>query len=386
MGEPFLSWVEDILALPLGPRVCERENTSIDAHLFACAETGRVSLVARFRTLKPETFADEKLNECLIEARFLFVGLWCFCDDMGRRQYFPKRIKMEVFPGDDKITPKLVDSWMHDLDRAGVIRIYSVNGQTFFWLPHFLRHQRVDKPSHSDIPPHPDDPDPDCQCFSCRVDREEINSGHHNRSRLPKPRSVPDFTRRTFDDHSGTLGMVPERSHYEGGREVVRTNQDQNQNQHQGQNQPQPLEHTLPLSSQENRRTPKIVVDEIAMRMLQLLELKPNSLMLQTLTKSIAVKARSKGCTYEASAQQIAARAAFVAAENPPEDWVQWFEDVRYEYVPQGDDRLRDRHIEARPVCGGSRCSEGWEIVKVNNVPVLRRCPDCAQLWQDGGV
>ena len=83
---------------------------------------------------------------------------------------------------------------------------------------------------------------------------------------------------------------------------------------------------------------------------------------------------------------QIAARAAFVAAESPPENWIEWFADVRYEYVPHGDKRLDDRRIEARPVCGSGRCSEGWETVKVGASSVLRRCPDCAQLWGDLGV
>ena len=88
----------------------------------------------------------------------------------------------------------------------------------------------------------------------------------------------------------------------------------------------------------------------------------------------------------ESAARQIAARAAFVAAESPPENWIEWFADVRYEYVPEGDERLKDRRIEARPVCGGSRCEDGWERVQVKGSAVLRRCTDCAKLWADLGV
>ena len=120
--------------------------------------------------------------------------------------------------------------------------------------------------------------------------------------------------------------------------------------------------------------------------MLTLLELRPNQLIFETLTKSITVKARTRGCTLEAAGQNILARAALVAAENPPDNWLEWFEDVRYDYVPQGDERLNDRRLEARPVCGGERCTDGWEVVRVGDASVLRRCPDCAQLWRDLGV
>lgn len=396
MSGLFLSWVEDLLASLLGPRVCEREDTSIDAHFFACAEMERVSLVARFRTLKPETFSDEKLTEVSRDCRLLFIGLWCFVDDMGRKAYEPKRIQLEIFPADHDLTPKQVDKWARELARVELIRFYKSGHAEYLWIPHFLRHQRIDRPSHSIIPPHPADPEPDCCCANCRLaagdsslirhDNELYEPHNYSRKQKPNSRNVPDFTRRALGESSTTRGGLGEPSGRSGMELNQNQDQHQNQNQPQEQNQTQPIDHLAPFSSQENRRTPKIVLDEIAMRMLQLLELKPNSLMLQTLTKSITLKARSKGCSYEASAQQIAARAAFVAAENPPDNWVQWFEDVGYEYVPQGDDRLRDRHIEARPICGGSRCSEGWEIVKVNNVPILRRCPDCAQLWQDSGV
>ena len=119
--------------------------------------------------------------------------------------------------------------------------------------------------------------------------------------------------------------------------------------------------------------------------MLQLLEIKINSQLMQVVTRSIQIKAHSKQCSIEAAAQQIAARAAFVAAESPPEDWTLWFADVGYEYVPEGDPRLKDTQIEARAVCGGKGCTEGWEIVKVGGLPVLRRCAQCEQLWRDQG-
>jgi hypothetical protein len=101
--------------------------------------------------------------------------------------------------------------------------------------------------------------------------------------------------------------------------------------------------------------------------------------------KTIEVRARSKKTSEEAAAQEIASRGAWVLAEGAPEDWALWIADARYEYVPEGDSRLKDVSIEARPVCGGKRCSEGWETVTVGEVKVSRRCPDCARIWAEAG-
>lgn len=117
------------------------------------------------------------------------------------------------------------------------------------------------------------------------------------------------------------------------------------------------------------------------MRMLKLLKLEANPTILMELTDSIRIKARSKACSLELAGQQIMARAAFVATESPPEDWLLWFRDVRYTYVPEGDSRLKERRVEARPTCGGTHCEEGYEVVQVNGVDRLRRCPECAKLW-----
>ena len=87
------------------------------------------------------------------------------------------------------------------------------------------------------------------------------------------------------------------------------------------------------------------------MLMLSLLRIPSSLFLFETVTKSITVKARSKNSSVEAAAQQILGRAALVATESPPENWIEWFADVRYEYVPQGDRRLQDRRIEARPTC-----------------------------------
>ncbi|MCS5946284.1 hypothetical protein LNP25_19480 [Klebsiella variicola subsp. variicola] len=53
--------------------------------------------MARIRTVKPEFWTDEKVVECSIPARLLFIGLFNFANDMGCLERSPKRLKMQIF-------------------------------------------------------------------------------------------------------------------------------------------------------------------------------------------------------------------------------------------------------------------------------------------------
>lgn len=334
--------------------------------------------MARYRTVKPELFTDEKLAEVSIEARFLFVGLWCFCDDKGRKQYHPRRIRLEIFPCDD-FSPRQVDGWIKELAEVGVIRLYSVEDVNYLWIPQFTFHQRIDRPSHVENPPHPRDPEPDCQCRGCKFKRgEDITIHVHRNGKRLKVflQERPDSTTRGINgDESGTTPSSSSSSSntYTHSSEKIDT---YIQGKKEKSDSP-----TLAETNAENRRAESAALDKITSAILALLELEPNSVIISTLTESIRLRARYKSCSVEAAAQQISARAAFLNAGSAPEDWCLWFADSRYDYVPQGDDRLKGRNVSARPTCGGALCTDGWEIVNVQGEPRLRRCPDCAKLW-----
>jgi hypothetical protein len=112
--------------------------------------------MARIRSIKPEFWTDEKLAECSLGARLLFIGTWNFADDEGRMEYSPKRLKMQVFPGDNiEVTP-LVE----ELRGHGLVIVYSTGNRDFLAIPNFRKHQRVDRPRASTIPTptQPDSP------------------------------------------------------------------------------------------------------------------------------------------------------------------------------------------------------------------------------------
>ncbi len=120
--------------------------------------------MARIRSIKPEFWTSEQVVECSTNARLLFVGTWSFADDTGRHPYSARRLKMCVFPGDQDITIEMIEGYLCELIRAGLIVPYVVAGKQFFYVTGW-EHQKIDKPQPSKYPsPTEADGDPDCGC------------------------------------------------------------------------------------------------------------------------------------------------------------------------------------------------------------------------------
>jgi hypothetical protein len=81
----------------------------------------------RIRTIKPETWHDEKIGTLSRDARLLFVGLITMADDDGRLRGMPAAILGHVFPYDDD-APQQLEAWLADLERAALIVRYRVAG------------------------------------------------------------------------------------------------------------------------------------------------------------------------------------------------------------------------------------------------------------------
>lgn len=104
--------------------------------------------MARIRTIKPEIWTDERLTECSLSARLLFIGMLNFSDDNGNQAYSVKRLKMQIFPADAIDTQPLLD----ELLAQGVIIEYSVNDEKFLHIKGFRTHQVINRPSATRIP------------------------------------------------------------------------------------------------------------------------------------------------------------------------------------------------------------------------------------------
>ena len=111
--------------------------------------------MARIRSIKPEFWVSEQIAECSTNARLTFVGMWNFCDDNGVHPAKPKTLKAELFPMDD-ITAAAVGDWVSELVRAGLVAEFESEGERYWHVTGWTRHQKIDRPSFK----HPTPPAP----------------------------------------------------------------------------------------------------------------------------------------------------------------------------------------------------------------------------------
>lgn len=108
--------------------------------------------MARKRMIDPSFWTDEKLGECSIQERLLFMGLISNADDEGYGRANPRLLKSVIFPYDDSLRASDLEKWLSHLGGLNLIVLYMVNEQTYYYLPKFLKHQIINKPTDSSIP------------------------------------------------------------------------------------------------------------------------------------------------------------------------------------------------------------------------------------------
>lgn len=112
--------------------------------------------MARIRTIKPEFWTDEKILESSPIARLLLIGLLNFADDKGNIEAGPLSIKTKIFPGDDiKVEPLL-----SELQNNLLLIPYAVNGERYYNIKGFSKHQKIDNPSKPRCPIYDDSMSP----------------------------------------------------------------------------------------------------------------------------------------------------------------------------------------------------------------------------------
>ena len=102
----------------------------------------------RIRTVKPEFWTDSKVVALSPYARLLFIGAWNFADDYGCLPADAMQLRLRVLPADQVDAEQLVS----ELLEAGVLEeLTSADGEIFWHITNWNRHQRVSKPSDSDF-------------------------------------------------------------------------------------------------------------------------------------------------------------------------------------------------------------------------------------------
>lgn len=107
--------------------------------------------MARKRMIDPSFWRDEKIGELNHMERLLFIGLWTFAEDNGAGRANPKLIKADVFPY-DSLRDSDIEKALGNLCRLRLINLYDLDGQRYYHVVNFLKHQKINRPSPSPIP------------------------------------------------------------------------------------------------------------------------------------------------------------------------------------------------------------------------------------------
>lgn len=97
--------------------------------------------MARARNIKPSFFQNEELGELQPITRLAFIGMWTIANFKGCIEYRAKRLKVQLLPYDECNIEKIVN----DLDKSGLIRVYSVDGIRYIKIINFEKHQNPHK-------------------------------------------------------------------------------------------------------------------------------------------------------------------------------------------------------------------------------------------------
>ena len=112
--------------------------------------------MARMRMISPRFFTDAKLFDAESASGFplmlAFAGLWCQADREGRFRWRPRLLRNEICPWDEVDFGGLLEA----LGAAGYIVRYDVGGESYGFIPTFLKHQRPNhREAESQLPPPP---------------------------------------------------------------------------------------------------------------------------------------------------------------------------------------------------------------------------------------
>lgn len=111
--------------------------------------------MARIRSIKPETWDDEVLGACSVLARLTFYGLISYADDEGRGRSGARFLLSRLHAHSPDVTLDDMGAAMAELARTDRVVFYTVNGEKYYWLRNFNKHQVIKKPTRSSMPSPP---------------------------------------------------------------------------------------------------------------------------------------------------------------------------------------------------------------------------------------
>jgi hypothetical protein len=108
----------------------------------------------RIRSIKPEWLEDEKLAELSPHARVMSIALLLMADDYGNGRANLRMLAPRVFPFSSEPVVDGAEALL-ELVHADYVRLYEVDGQRYYNVRNWEKHQRVDKPGKPIAPEFP---------------------------------------------------------------------------------------------------------------------------------------------------------------------------------------------------------------------------------------
>lgn len=112
--------------------------------------------MARIRTLKPDAFRSRTMKKLSFRARWTFWGLLVQVDDKGRARDDVDLIRADIYPLEmDEVNVKDVETDLAELVGAEMVCRYRVGREDYLHIINFAKHQRINRPSESQLPECP---------------------------------------------------------------------------------------------------------------------------------------------------------------------------------------------------------------------------------------
>lgn len=104
--------------------------------------------MAKIRTIKPEFFTSDDICALSVQARLLYIGIWCEADREGRLEWRPGNLKRRYLP-DDRVN---IVALCNELISRGLVVLYA---DGLAYIPTFNKHQHINPRETASKLPNP---------------------------------------------------------------------------------------------------------------------------------------------------------------------------------------------------------------------------------------
>ena len=104
--------------------------------------------MARTRSIKPDFWQSPQITMLSEATALTFIGMWNYCDCHGIHTADPLRLKLEIAAGRPEVTPEVVADRVRELIDQGLVREYVENGEPYWIVTGWAKHQYPWKPHY----------------------------------------------------------------------------------------------------------------------------------------------------------------------------------------------------------------------------------------------